>query len=88
MRLLSSSDVRTLLREGEVQFVVADIGLKPRWIPLKDCYGFWMNEVQHRLIEPDAKLSPAQLPGVYCYRASEWQSDEIAAHIIVLELCH
>ncbi len=87
-RPLSSFDIRELLREGPVQFVVVDVGLKPRWIDLDDCYKFWMDEVQHHLVEPNAKVSVEQMPGVYAYGASEWASDEVKAPIIVLELRH
>ena len=87
-RPLSSFDVRELLREGPLQFVVVDVGLKPRWISLDDCYRFWMDEVQHHLAEPGAKLNPDQMPGMYAYWASEWGSDEVKAPIVVLEVSH
>jgi hypothetical protein len=81
-RPLSSADIRDLLREDPVQFVVVDIGLKPRWIGLDDCYRFWMDEVQPHLAEPDAKVTNN---GVYCYWAFEWHSDEVGSPIVVLE---
>lgn len=84
-RALSSSDIRELLRLGPVQFVVVDVGLKPRWIELDDCYRFWMDEVQHHLVEPDAKSSNS---GVYFYGAVEWHSQEVSIPIVVLELRH
>jgi hypothetical protein len=87
-RTLSSAQIRDLLRRSAVQFVVIDLGRKPRWIELEDCYRFWMDEVQLHLVEPEAKLAMDQMPGVYCYRASQWQSEEIASPIVVLEVCH
>ena len=80
-RSLSSEDVRELLRNGTVQFVVVDVGQKPRWIALEDCYRFWMDEVKDQLAEPDVRAS-----GVYAYRASEWVSEEVKAPIVVLEV--
>jgi hypothetical protein len=85
---LSSAEVRELLRSGEVQFVVIDVGLEPRWIELNDCYRFWMDEVQHHLIEPDDKAFLDHLPGCYGYRASEWRCAIIAKPIVALERCH
>ncbi len=82
-RALSSADIRELLRSGPVQFVVVDVGLRPRWIELNDCYRFWMDEVQHHLAEPDVKV---ENKGVYCYWAVEWHSDDIDTAIVVLEL--
>lgn len=68
--------------------MIADVGRKPRWIELQDCYRFWMEEVQHHLVEPDAKITAGQMPNVYCYRAAEWRSEEVAVPIVVLEVCH
>jgi len=80
---LSSSDIRELLRLGPVQFIVVDVGLKPRWIELGDCYRFWMDEVQHHLAEPDTRDAKN---GVYQYWAVEWHSQEVDNPIVVLEL--
>ena len=88
LRSLSSNGVRDLLRQDPVQFVVVDVGIKPRWIPRDDCYRFWMDEVQHRLVDPDPQLTQNDVPSLYCYRASEWYSEEIDTPIVVLELCH
>jgi len=88
LRALSSRDIRDLLRLGAVQFVVVDVGLKPRWIDLEACYGFWMDEVQHHLVEPQADRTVTQMSGVYFYLASEWESVETTNPIVVLELRH
>jgi hypothetical protein len=88
LRALSSRDIRDLLRLGPVQFVVVDVGLKPRWIDLEACYGFWLDEAQHHVVEPQAESTVSQLVGVYCYLASEWESEEVDSPIIVLELRH
>lgn len=88
VRTLSSSDVRALLREGEVQFVVVDVGLKPRWIDLKDCYRFWMDEAKLHVADPETPMVLSQMTDGYCYKASEWQSEAIAAPIVVLEMCN
>lgn len=88
VRTLSSSHIRNLLLDGEVQFVVVDVGLKPRWIDLNDCYRFWMDEVQHHMVEPESKVALDQLPGCYGYSASEWQSEDEKTPIVVLELWH
>lgn len=84
-RSLSSSDITDLLRLGAVQFVVVDVGLKPRWIGLEDCYRFWMDEAKHHLAEPGAGVAN---DGVYVYLAFEWQTAEIADPIVVLERRH
>jgi hypothetical protein len=83
---LSSSAIRNLLLHGSVQFVVVDVGRQPRWIALKDCYRFWMDEVQHHLADPGSVTTSAQPAGVYSYHAFEWQSEQIEAPIVVLEV--
>lgn len=83
---LSSSAVRNLLLDGAVQFVVVDVGRQPRWIALKDCYRFWMDEVQHHLLEPGPENASPQRAGVYSYQAFEWKSEQIEAPIVVLEV--
>jgi hypothetical protein len=87
-RALSSSAVRDLLRQGNVQFVVVDVGRQPRWVSLKDCYRFWMDEVQHHLAEPGFEISVPQPSDVYSYRAFEWRSEQIEEPIVVLEVSH
>jgi len=81
VRALSTVEVRELLRNGPVQFVVVEVGVKPRWIELEDCYRFWMDEVKDHLAEPRV-----QALGVYTYHASEWVSETIEPAIVVLEV--
>jgi hypothetical protein len=84
-RQLSSSELRDLLRDGPVQFVVADVGVKLRWIDLEDCYRFWMNEVKHHLAEPEEQINSNVMSELYFYAASEWESQEPNSPIVVLE---
>ena len=87
-RALSSEDVRQLLRDGPVQFVVVEVGLKPRWIELEECYRFWMDEVKLHLIHPGTSVRLEELPECYGYLASEWLGEGITTPIVVLEQCH
>jgi len=88
VRALSTVEVRELLRNGPVQFVVVEVGVKPRWIELEDCYRFWMDEVKLHLIEPGAKVIRDELPEFYGYWASEWLREEVPTPIVLLEMCH
>jgi len=87
-RSLSSEDVRELLRNGPVQFVVVEVGVKPRWIGLEDCYRFWMDEVKLHLIEPGTRVILDELPECYGYWGSEWLREEATPPIVLLEMCH
>ena len=70
-RWLTVDDITCLLRVGRVQFVVADVGASPRWIPLRDCYDFWKREAQPHLAAPESCPSLDDFPDDYCYFASE-----------------
>ena len=86
-RELSWEQLRNLLRQGPVQFVIADLRAKPRWLPEADCFTFWTGEVKQRLAEPGELFRFEEFPGEYCYVASEWTSSS-GPPIVVLELCH
>jgi hypothetical protein len=47
-----------------------------------------MDEVQYRLVDPGTQVGASDMPSLYCYLASEWQSDEIDAPIVALEVSH
>ena len=86
-RDLPADDIRQLLRLGPLRFVVADVGLRPRWLREESCFAFWKSEVQPRLAEPDVPARLDDFPGGYCYFASEWSPD-VGSPIVVLEMMH
>jgi hypothetical protein len=86
-RSLSREDVRQLLTSGPVQFVVADVGAAPRWIPESDNFRFWKEEAKTHLAS-DAKVHLAEFPDQYCYFASQWDAHRPEAPIILLEKHH
>jgi hypothetical protein len=86
-RDVASDEIRELLRRGPLQFVVVEIGFKPRWLPEADCFTLWKAEVQPHL---PARGMPARLeefPNGYCYFASEWSRTN-GSPIVVLEKAH
>src|SRR5438552_1682533 len=85
-RDLSAADLRELLRQGPLRFVVANVGAKPKWIAQSDCFKFWKREVQPRLAEPDQRVVLEDFPDEYCYFGAEWEAD--GPPIVVLQLCH
>ncbi len=90
VRLVSQNDIAALLREGPIQFVIANCGEKLRWVSVKDCMNFWKDDVKPRLVELDAAEQGFRLedyPGHRCYTASEW-SVEGSPPIILLEVHH
>ena len=87
VRWLVADDIMSLLRAGHVQFVVAEVGASPRWIPLDECYDFWKTEAQPHLVGPESRASLDDFPDGYGYFASEWSSPD-GAPIIVCERHH
>jgi len=86
-RSLSCEDVRQLLTSGPVQFVVADVGAVPRWIPEGDSFRFWKDEAKTHLAN-DAKNRLEEFPDQYCYFASQCDPQRPEAPIILLEKHH
>ena len=85
-KFLTFDDVREFLASGTVQFVVADAGVAPRWIPASECFDFWKNEAKPHLAS-DTKAVLNEFPGGYCYFASQWEG-ETTAPIVLLEKSH
>jgi len=84
---LAEEDLTELLRAPSAQFVVADVGASLLWVPVKDCFSFWKDEVRPHLAEPGSRAVLDSFPGNYCYFASEWDTDG-ASKIVVLEKRH
>ena len=85
-RSLSTEDITVLLRAGNVQFVVADVGIALRWIPSGECFDFWKAEAKIHIAAPDERVVLDDFPSSYCYFASEWIGG--AVPIVVLEKYH
>jgi hypothetical protein len=87
LRALTAGEIAATLREGPVQFVVADVGHKLRWIAPAECYEFWKSEVKPNLAISSSRLSLDSFPRGYCYTASAWEVSG-ASEVIVLERHH
>src|SRR5215510_2871202 len=87
LRQLVASDIRDMLRVGQVQFVVADVAAKPWWVDSRNCFSFWKNEVKPHLAE-DPKIILEAFPDEYCYFASQWGHKDGEPPIVVLEKHH
>jgi hypothetical protein len=86
-RDLYADCIRGLLRRAPIQFVVADVGHRPVWIPLSDCYDFFKWEVKNHLAESNEQVHLDDFPDSYFYRASQWQAGDDST-VVVLEKQH
>ena len=90
-RYLTVEDIKDMLMNYPVEFVVANVGSKLKWIPYTKCYEFWKSEVKSHIVNnPEDKKKGFDIDnfsGNYAYIASEW-SGEIETPIILLEKYH
>lgn len=87
-RYLNKENLRQILKNFPVEFIVADIGLKLQRISIDKCYGFWKSEVERHLIDnPEKRFNIESFPDEYAYMASEW-TGEFLTPIILLEKYH
>lgn len=89
-RDLGRRELVELLRNGPVQFVVAEIGERPFWINLDVAFRFWKDEVKPRLIEPSDAAKGFCLenyPEEFCYVATEWDPLD-RFPVVLLEMHH
>lgn len=88
LRSLGDHDIETLLKQSMVHFAIFNLGLKPQWLELEECYEFWRNEVKPNLCsEKEEGCDLSDFPNGYMYFASEWESSS-SYPIVVLSVYH
>lgn len=88
VRDVGINEIKEMLRQGAVQFVVASGGSPLEWIPSGVSFEFWKNEAKPRIVPAHVDgFSIDDYPGGYCYCAALWSSQE-SGDIIVLETHH
>jgi len=87
VRYLSKDDIKELLEEGQVNFIIANCGDKLAWISTSQCFDFWKTEVQQHLAPDVDEIYLENFPDNYAYIASEWTFDD-STPIILLEKYH
>ncbi len=84
VRALGAREAGALLATGAVEIVVSDGGQTLEWVTPERRQEFWSAEVAPRLIDPEARARPAELPGGYGYAVTEWITDA-GARVLLLE---
>ncbi len=85
-RYLNRAELKELVTQQAVTFVIASIGSKLSWIHEDACYDFWTADVKRHIPE-EAEFLLDDFPGHYAYVASEWTYDS-GKRIILLETFH
>ena len=84
---LTKERLKEILTSGPVDFVLADLGNKLKWIETSDCYNYWKTEVERDLADNVKKIYLDDFPDEYAYIASYWTCD-MQKPIILLEKYH
>jgi len=84
---LTKDDIKNILKQGPVNFIVADVGHKLIWIDPSQCYDFWKSEVQIHVATDLRNIYLDNFVDNYAYVASKWNADD-PTPIILLEKRH
>ena len=86
-KYLGQIDIQTLLKNGPVQFVIANLGDKLNWLSIQDCYTFYKANLRDHIINNADPIDLGSLKDNFGYLASLWtsMSDD---PIILLEMFH
>lgn len=85
-KYLNRAELKELVAQQPLTFVIATIGSKLSWIHEDACYDFWNTDVEKHIPEEE-EFSLEDFPGHYAYVPSEW-IDESGKRIILLETHH
>ena len=86
-RYLTADDIQKTLKKYPVEFVVANIGDKLKWISYDKSFDFWKAEIKPHLVDDINNINLDNYLDNYAYVASEW-TGEIETPIILLEKYH
>jgi hypothetical protein len=84
---LNKEKIKQMISLQPVEFVVAEIGEKLKWVGVNECYKFWKSEVEKHLVNDTDEIILDNYPEGYAYLASEWKTID-SNSIIVLEMMH
>jgi hypothetical protein len=86
-RYLTADDIQKTLKKYPVEFVVANIGEKLKWISYDKSFDFWNTEIKPHLVDDINNINLDSYLDNYAYVASAW-TGEIETPIILLEKYH
>ncbi len=81
---VTATEIRRIMREKPVRFVVVRSSTDYTWIDRFECFEFWKNEVRQHLYHDDAMYC-ADYPDAYYYLATEWRLNT-GERVVVLEM--
>lgn len=86
-KFLTADNIQDMLKEYPIEFVVANVGEKLKWISYEKSFDFWKTELKPHLANDINSINLDNFPDNYAYIASEW-TGEIQTLIVLLEKYH
>jgi hypothetical protein len=86
MEYLNKENIKQILSQQAVKFVIVNLGDKLKWIDERDCFDFWKKTAKQNIAETE-RIILEDFPREFAFGASRWVlKDETI--IIVLEMFH
>lgn len=86
IKYINLIEIKELLNQYPVEFVIADIGKKLKWISIENCYDHWVNEIKKHIAYDYDIINIEEYPESYAFIASIWKNEKQS--IILLEKYH
>jgi len=86
-KYLTEEGIKEIFKKSPVEFVIANVGDKLKWISYEKSFAFFKSKLKNRIANDINNIHLEDYEGNYVYVASEW-SGEIEAPIILLEKMH
>jgi len=83
---ITKAELVEMLKQGSVEFVIANISENLKWIPLNKCYENWA-KTKNQVVQDLEKFDLESFPNNFAFVASEWSHDN-QARTILLEKHH
>lgn len=83
---VDAEDIRELLRQGSIRFLLVTLDDAPRWVDHAECFTFWKAEVRGHVYDRE-RPRREDYTGEYFYFAASWLL-ESGERVIVLEKRH
>ncbi|WP_151088390.1 hypothetical protein [Hymenobacter baengnokdamensis] len=84
---LTKEDIKAIIQDKPVQFVIADVGHELEIISIDQCFKLWKAEVEKHLADASKHNRLEDYPDEYLYFASKWIAEDLSP-IILLEKQH
>jgi hypothetical protein len=85
-RYLDTTEIRELLKQMPLVFIIADVGKELQWIEKDKCFAFWKEEVEIHVANDIHKIILDDFMDGYAFIASQWTSEE--GLMVLLEKVH